>query len=338
MHILVIRLSAMGDVAMAAPVIIEALNQNSSLEVTVLSKKPFQHFFPESNRLHFECFDTKGEHKGLSGIYKKFKQLHTKAKFTAVADFHNVLRSRVLSGMFKTAGVSVQTIDKGRKEKKDLTRKENKVLKPLEHTSERYAAVLRACGVSFDFSHEARKPYLKKEPPVLALNKWNVGIAPFAQHQGKAYSFEKVKTVIVELKKNASINLFLFGGGPTETELLQNLEGENVFSMAGKFSLNEELAQISNLDLMLSMDSANMHMASLFGVRTISIWGATHYFAGFMGIGQSQEDAIEITTEKLECRPCSVFGNKTCYRKDYACLNWIKSEDVFYKINDTLKA
>jgi ADP-heptose:LPS heptosyltransferase len=164
------------------------------------------------------------------------------------------------------------------------------------------------------------------------LNKWNVGIAPFAQHQGKAYSFEKVKTVIEELKKNASINLFLFGGGPAETELLQNLEGENVFSMAGKFSLNEELAQISNLDLMLSMDSANMHMASLFGVRTISVWGATHYFAGFMGVGQQESDAVEISTEDLNCRPCSVFGNKECFRKDYACLNRIKSSTVAHKI------
>jgi ADP-heptose:LPS heptosyltransferase len=54
MHVLVIRLSAMGDVAMTVPVLVEALEQNQDLELTILSKKPFQYFFPVSERLHFE--------------------------------------------------------------------------------------------------------------------------------------------------------------------------------------------------------------------------------------------------------------------------------------------
>ena len=332
MHILVIRLSAMGDVAMAAPVIIEALNQNPELEITFLSKKPFQNFFPESERLHFESFDTKNVHKGFFGIYKKFKELHSKYTFSAVADFHNVLRSKVLSGMFKATGVPVYTIDKGRQEKKKLTQKENKQLQPLEHSSERYAQVLRDCEVQFNFSHTTRKAYLSKAEPVLKLNKWNVGVAPFAQHEGKAYPFDKMKKVIKDLSHDKTVSIFLFGGGQKETELLKRLEGENVFSMAGKFSLKEELAQISNLDVMLSMDSANMHMASLYGVKTVSVWGATHYFAGFIGIGQNTSDVVEISPKKLTCRPCSVFGNKPCFRKDYACLNQIKEAQVTEKI------
>jgi hypothetical protein len=62
----------------------------------------------------------------------------------------------------------------------------------------------------------------------------------------------------------------------------------------------------------------------------VSVWGATHYFAGFLGYGQSEKDIVEISD--LECRPCSVFGNKPCYRGDYACLNQIEISEILNKI------
>ena len=337
MHVLVIRLSAMGDVAMTVPVIMEALSQNPKLEITFLSRKPFQNFFPLSDRLHFVAMDTNGEYKGTRGIYKMYKQLNNDSKFTAVADFHNVLRSKVLSSFFKVSGVKVASIEKGRAEKKQLVKKGQAGFMQLKHSSLRYADVLRKLGLNLDFNPEKRKAYvsLKEEAP-LALNKFNVGFAPFAQHLGKAFPFEKCKEAIAEIAKNKDVNVFLFGGGKKETELLGSLESDNVFSLAGKYNLKQELAQISKLNVMVSMDSANMHMASLFGIRTISVWGATHYFAGFMGIGQSKKDAIEISVEELDCRPCSIFGNKPCARKDYACLNYIESKAVSNKINDVL--
>lgn len=338
MHVLVIRLSAMGDVAMTVPVLVEALEQNPELELTVLSKRPFQHFFPVSSRLHFEGIDTKGSHKGFLGLFKKFQELNKSYKLSAIADFHDVLRSKVLSTFFRMSGKKVATIAKDRGGKKQLTRKDHKVSKQLEHSSLRYANVLRQLGLYLDFNPEEKKPYLdkpKKTP--LTLNTFNVGFAPFAQHEGKAYPFEKCKEVIQNLAKNKNMNVFLFGGGKNESQLLSAVESENVLSLAGKFSLQEELAQIANLDVMVSMDSANMHMASLFGIRTISIWGATHYFAGFLGIGQKPEDIIEVSVDELNCRPCSVFGNKPCFRGDYACLNSIESNRIVDKINAVLK-
>ena len=60
----------------------------------------------------------------------------------------------------------------------------------------------------------------------------------------------------------------------------------------------------------------------------ISIWGATHPFAGFLGWGQDEKNIVQID---LYCRPCSVFGNKPCYRGDHACMNRIEEEMVFEK-------
>ena len=90
-----------------------------------------------------------------------------------------------------------------------------------------------------------------------------------------------------------------------------------------------ELSIMSQLDVMLSMDSANMHLASLVNTPVISIWGATHPYAGFMGWRQDKSNTVEI---ELPCRPCSIFGNKPCWRKDYACLYEITPEMIIEKI------
>ena len=104
----------------------------------------------------------------------------------------------------------------------------------------------------------------------------------------------------------------------------------NTVNTMGKLNLERELMLISYLDVMLSMDSANMHLASLMGTRCVSIWGSTHPFAGFLGYGQSENDVVQI--KDLTCRPCSVFGDKECYRGDWACLEEINIQQIINKI------
>ena len=95
----------------------------------------------------------------------------------------------------------------------------------------------------------------------------------------------------------------------------------------------EELALMSHLDVMLAMDSGNMHLASLVGTPVVSVWGATHPYAGFMGWGQSEKNAVQIS---LPCRPCSIFGNKPCIRGDYACLRQITPNQIIEKVESLL--
>jgi len=95
--------------------------------------------------------------------------------------------------------------------------------------------------------------------------------------------------------------------------------------LVGKYKLVEELQFISGLDVMLSMDSAGMHLASLCNVPCVSIWGATHPYSGFVGFGQENNPQIQLD---LPCRPCSVYGNKSCRYKDYRCLFSIEIEKV----------
>ena len=103
----------------------------------------------------------------------------------------------------------------------------------------------------------------------------------------------------------------------------------NVINTIGKFNLSEELAIISNLDLMLSMDSSGMHMASLMGVRVVSIWGPTHPFAGFLGYGQTYEDCIQVDDINW---PNSIYGNQPFSETDETGMNAIEPDIVVQKI------
>ena len=328
-HILVIRLSAMGDVAMTIPVLQQLLQQNPDVRITVLTQKFLAPLFDPLERTTVYAVETKGKHKGLTGLYQLFRELKKQYRFDAVADLHNVLRSRIITFLFKTTGIKTATIDKGRKEKKQLTRKENKRLIQLKTSFQRYADVFSLLDIPL-ILNTAQPVFAKQTLPAAAASlfsssKKNICIAPFAKHREKMYPGEKMKKVVRELSSQDSLQLFLLGGGSNEVMILNEWEKEfpGIINLAGKFSFREELAIISHMDMMISMDSANMHLASLFGVPVVSIWGATHPFAGFYGWAQSADDAVQID---LYCRPCSVFGNKPCYRGDHACMQQLPEE------------
>lgn len=339
-RILIIRFSAMGDVAMTAPVLEAVSRQYPALGLTMLSRQLFAPFFDSVPGVTFFAFDPKGKHKGFLGLIRLFLELR-KLKISQIADLHNNLRSRILSILFFFCGVKTVRLDKARAEKKQLTRKTGKRLHPLSPVTERYAQVFSQLGYPFTLSHQ-----LQKQPPAPADTwltaiagqksgqQW-IGVSPFAQHAQKVYPLEKMEKVVLTLA-SAGYKIFLFGGGEEERSVTERWakQHQEVISMIGKASLKEELQLISQLDLMVSMDSSGMHMASLKGVPVISIWGATHPYMGFLGYGQSLDDCIQLD---LYCRPCSVYGNVPCYRGDLACMNNLPETRVIHTIIDKLR-
>lgn len=313
-RLLIIRFTAIGDVVMTAPVVHDLAAQYPQLQITVLSKERMAAYFANMpGNVSFRGVNL-NSYKGLGGLFRLFRELR-REDYDLVADFHDVIRSKVLRLLFRLSGKRVAHIRKGREEKKALT-VEGSGKKQLRTSFQRYADVLEKLGYPVQLTY---KPEKKHHPS--AAERW-IGIAPFAAHAGKIYPLEKMKEVVTRLVASPSVSVFLFGGGKKEKEILEAWEAlsPQVKSMVGKLSQQEELDLMSQLDAMISMDSANMHMASLVGTPVLSIWGATHPYAGFMGWGQSEENAVQVD---LDCRPCSVFGNKPCKRGDYACLNQI---------------
>ena len=333
--LLVIRFSALGDIAMTVPVVHDLAVQYPELDITMLSREMARPLFERMPKnVHFFAADLKGRHKGLLGLCRLWRDAHL-SDFDYIADFHDVLRTWWLRTEGCLRRKKVAKIDKGRQGKKALTRQKNKVFEQQATSFERYAKVLEQLGfpikpqfVKLDYSAfcETQK----------ADNETWVGIAPFAKHPAKVYPLEKIEQVIKTLSERENTRVFLFGGGAEESQQIESLctKYNNVQPAKSQQGLRGELALMGQLDVMLSMDSANMHLASLVGTRVVSIWGGTHPFAGFLGWNQKAEDCIQLD---LPCRPCSVYGNKACSRGDYACMNGITPEQIIGKLSPNLK-
>jgi ADP-heptose:LPS heptosyltransferase len=312
-NILAIRLSAMGDVAMSAVVIKAFLVQNPTIKITLLSRIFLKPLFEDIPNVEFYAADTTGKHKGIFGILKLYRELK-KLEINAVADLHNVMRSKLLRLFF--IGKKTATLYKGRAEKKALTAIDNKVFKPLKTTHERYADVFRELGYSVDLSKiKFNKPTpLNDNLKSIIGNSENklIGIAPFAQHKSKWYPLDLMEKVIDTLSQNPKASILLFGGGKKETEQLTVLSNKfkNVICIAGKIKLKEELLLISNLNCMLSMDSGNGHFSALYGIPTITLWGGTHPYAGFTPFNQPPSNSFIPNLKKYPHIPYTVYGNK----------------------------
>ena len=297
---------------MLAPIVRAAAEQYPELEITMLSQQRFADLFAymPANVL-FHGVDTKS-----ASLREIVSSLGT---YDLVADMHSVIRSMYVRTAMRLKGAKTASIDKGRIEKLQLTRGLKHT--PLKHTTERYTAVLAELGLPVDMD--------KTQSPKGTLSKSGIGIAPFAAHQGKIYPIERMERV-VQLLSEKGEHVVLFGGGKKEKTILESWAKKypNVESVAGRHSMSKELDIIGHLRVMVTMDSGNMHLASLVGTRVVSIWGATHPYAGFLGYGQNENDCIQ---RDLPCRPCSIYGNKPCKFGDYRCMD-IQPEEILKQV------
>jgi ADP-heptose:LPS heptosyltransferase len=306
----------MGDVAMTVPIIRAFSEQYPDVKITMVSRKFYLPFFKGIPNLSFFEMEEKDNHNGFFGLLQMFIDLK-KLKIDAVADLHNVIRSKLIRILFALGGKSVAHTDKGRKEKALLTQEEDKVFVPLKSMFERHLETFKQLGFPIDLSkyQNPQKEILSTSILNIVGNKaadnW-IGIAPFAQYESKIYPLDLMQIVINQLSQIKNTKVLLFGGGSKEIKLLNNLKGttENVIVIAGTLSLEQEMELISNLDVMLSMDSGNAHIAAMLGVNTITLWGATHPYAGFSPFNQPLENALVSDRIQFPKLPTSVYGNK----------------------------
>ena len=322
----------MGDVAMTAPIVSAVCRSHPTIHFDYLSTAFFEPFLEPLPNLTFVPTNIHRDHGNLVDVWKLYKELTAADFYDAVIDLHDVIRTKALRAFLWLAGSSVYVIDKGRKDKKNLT--SGKIHCQLMPMTDRYAATFAKAGLTFNSeSHSRPKEPL---PPTAGLQPkaqgevW-IGVSPFAQHEGKRYPLELMKQVIERLSADGKVRIIVFGGGAAEKLGAEALVADipNAHNMIGMMKLRDEMALMSNLDCMVSMDSSAMHICSLYGVRVVSIWGATHPYAGFLGYGQKEGDVVQI--DDLKCRPCSVFGNKRCKFGDYRCMQ-IQPEDIVKRV------
>ena len=275
----------MGDVAMIAPVLRAFVKQNPKVRITILTRPFFAPIFDNIKNTTVLTAHFNAEHKGINGLFKLSEQLK-KLDIDAIADLHNVLRTRILK-LFLVGKLFIQ-LDKGRAEKRALV--SGKEFKQLKSTHERYADVFKKLGFNVKLDNPSFPPKIEPNNSILKVIKDSkkplIGIASFAQYTSKEYPLVLMEKVIDDLNKSNNCTILLFGGGQKEIQILNGIEAqyENVINIAGKLSFKDELSLISNLRVMLSMDSGNAHIAAMYGVEVITLWGCNTSLCGFLSV------------------------------------------------------
>lgn len=307
MRLLVVRLSALGDVAILEPVLRQRAASNPDVLFLVAAPPRLEPLFQGMENVRYLPTERRQSPRAL---YRSLSAL----KPDRVADLHHVLRVIALDWLFRLHGVRVQSIRKH-------------TVRPAPSWL-RYDQVLGRCGLRGAVSVG---DYWQPKPS--AGRPRVVGVAPFAQHEGKIWPLDKMERLVALLSERGC-RVWLFGS-PGEAKVLEPWAEryKGVESLAGKYGFEEELERIAALDVMVSMDSANMHFASCKGVPTISIWGATHPCRGFYGWRQNPDWTVQ---QEMDCRPCSKYGNKPCKYGDYPCMKGIEPAEVMEKIERLL--
>ncbi len=310
------------------------------IKLTVLSRVFFKPLINDLPNITFLEADVYGKHKGI-GLLKLTREIKTLG-IDAIADLHNVIRSTIITKYLGVRGIKTAIIDKGRAEKKALTKRDNKNFRQLKSTHQRYADVFSLLGLPIDLGEFISFPSKDFTPKVMELfggtSKKLIGIAPFAAHKSKMYPLELMQKVITKLHSSQEYRILLFGRGNEEIKQLKELENKysSVNSIAGILSFEEDLALISNLDIMVSMDSGNGHLAANFGIPTLILWGVTHPFAGFAPIGQSTENNLLADRTRFPLIPTSIYGDE--YPENYEeAIQTISPKKVLDKIIEIIE-
>ena len=320
---------------MTVPVVASFLEAHPQVKISVLTRQQFAPLFAQISAVEVIGIDLKNEFKGFFGLLRLAKKINT-LKVDTVVDLHNVLRTKILNALLPKQQWAI--LDKARSEKRQLI--SGQKFEPLRPMVERYADVFRSLGFDFslgDFQPPKPQSLSKRMGSLLKeKNKPYIGIAPFAAYTSKTYPLEKMKRVVARLSKT-ECTIILFGGGKEEVKKLAHIATlyPNVISVAGQFSLQEELTLLQQLTLMLAMDSGNAHMAALMGAKVLTLWGVTHPYSGFKPYNQPMEYCLVANREKFPKIPTSVYGNR--YPKGYEkAIETISEEAIIAAIHKLL--
>ncbi len=344
-NVLIARFSAIGDVALTVPVVYSACRCYPDVHFVMVTRPSMTSIFVNAPaNLTVIGVDVNHDYQGPAGMRRLVNEIDNKYHIDAFVDLHDVIRTQLMRLFCRLKGKRVTHINKGRAGKRALTRRFNKVMLPLISQRARYREAFYKAGLPINghfnglyggHSKADTALFAKISEPKPDGIRW-IGVAPFAAHSGKVYPPEQMHQVVKALAAEPNVKIFLLGGGNQEQQTLESWADAlpNVQSLAGKrYGFAAELALLNHIDVVVTMDSANMHLASIAGAPTISIWGATHPYCGFKGWQQSDDDTVQLP---LTCRPCSVFGDKPCHRGDFLCMAAIKPDVIIKKTIDKL--
>ncbi len=327
--LLILRFSALGDIAMTVPAIYSLARTYPDMDIYVATRPFFGRMFINApSNVKVLTFDLKGEYHGLGGtlrIARRLAELHP----DYVADLHNMARTMLITAYLRLHGAKCATVDKARASR----RKVYGGGEAQRQYIDRYFDTFRRLGLDSECTFTSVYAPGDIDGKESVITHPAVGIAPFARYATKTYPPAKMREVARMLAAKG-INVYLFGGRGTEADTLASWQEKGIVSLAGQFPLEEEIALMGRLDVMVSMDSANQHLAALAGTKVISVWGSTTPACGFLGFGQTLDNAVCLN---LPCQPCTIAGSKECPKGHMNCLTQLAPQTIVDKVTELIE-
>lgn len=313
--LLVLRFSALGDLALLVPVLRALERDHPERTVYLVTRPAWQSLFASLPNVIPVSAELEGRHRGFSGLWRLFRELRQLGP-DAVIDMHDVFRTRLLRLLFRLAGIATYRINKPRAARRAFLRS-GEPPAGLPHVTEMYLTALRrAVPVNA----------LPDAPPIIATTKAgaslqpviNPGIptsekylvvAPFSRHKAKEWPLGHMAELLGRLAADGRHDLFCLAFGERERGLAARLARKvpQLKLVPDTLDLGNQLLLLAGADAVVSMDSANMHLAVLTGAPVVSIWGPTHPDMGYAPLG-NESYMVQASREQAPWRPLSVYG------------------------------
>lgn len=258
-------------------------------------------------------------------------------KYDYLIDLHNSIRSNIIK-CFIPAEKRL-TYNKAAYERRSFlyTRREHSILKNDVVT--RYLQPLRDIGFEIEYT----APHISLLPEEsesvreqLDFNEY-IAIAPGAKWQTKRWSLESNIGLSVMIIRDLGMKVVLLGD-LNEEEFNNNIyKGtgtlkNSVKNLTGKTGIRQLASIIKNARVLVTTDSAAMHIGWAVEAKVVALFGPTVKEFGF----QPKDKNVKILEKEMDCRPCSLHGSDRCKYGDQACMQRIEVYEVFEEVKNLL--
>lgn len=332
---LIIRLSSVGDIILASPLIRLLKKKRPQAEIDFLVKSEYRELVQYNPHLRYVIeFDTHGGFACLRALRRRIRQ----ERYDAIVDIHGNFRSTFLrSG----ASSTVLKMNKRRVARFFLVNFKWNTFQSVTAVPIRYLEAVRSLGIDDD--GEGPEIFVPEDVRVRAWDQLTkagidgqghvVGLCPGAKHATKRWPREYFEQLAVTLVKEDDARLLLFGGQDDQETCLaierrvvqETGKRSDILNCAGPQSLLETASAMDACDTIVANDSGLLHLAAARKRRVVAIFGPTVREFGFYPYG-TESKVIE--RQGLYCRPCTHIGGQTCPEGHFRCMKEITVEEV----------
>jgi len=335
-RILVIQTAFIGDVVLSLP-LVQVLRKNfptAKIDFMLIPRTAeLLRNHPDVDELII--FDKKGKDKGIKGIIKMVRII-SKGNYDVAFIPHRHFRSAIIPFL---AGVRIRVgFDKSAFKFLYTYVVEYRQI----HEIERNLSLLEPFGIKVNmkelpnlYPSDYDKFYI--DGLLSGVNSRIISIAPGSVWETKRWLKER----FAELARFLSDDNFVVAliGGEEDFKLCEEIRrmsgSEKVLNFCGKLSLLQSAELIRRSIVLVSNDTAPMHIAVAMRTPVVAIFGSTVPKFGFYPYGE--KDRI-VQVENLYCRPCGIHGRRKCPEGHFKCMRLIETEKVYLEVKNLIRS